>query len=184
LPQFLISEDDLKNIYDAIQGAGDTTRALMVLSEPVDEEIDRSEVYVDIYILTLNFAQLDYLVVAIAEQSSDSAAIVSVTRNVKRGIVSRTDEDDVEYDGEDDDGEDDDGEDDDGEDDDEWSPGDFGHPLNADGSKRELTLIEGYCVACKDSRIFSGVVKISESGRKMAQGACPVCNTRMAKSMD
>jgi Domain of unknown function (DUF5679) len=135
----------------------------MVLSEPEDVEIDRSEVYVDIYILTLTEAQLDYLVVAIAEQDSDSAAIVSVTRNVKRGIVSRTEEDE--------------------EDEEVWSPGDFGHPLNADGSNREPTRFEGYCVACKELRLFSGVVKISESGSKMAQGACPVCNTKINKML-
>jgi Zn finger protein HypA/HybF involved in hydrogenase expression len=38
---------------------------------------------------------------------------------------------------------------------------------------------EGYCVKCKDKREFDGEVKISESGRRMAQGPCPVCGTKM-----
>jgi len=38
---------------------------------------------------------------------------------------------------------------------------------------------EGYCVKCKDKREFDGEVKVSESGRRMAQGPCPVCSTKM-----
>jgi hypothetical protein len=37
----------------------------------------------------------------------------------------------------------------------------------------------GYCVKCKDKRDFEGDVKVSESGRRMAQGTCPVCGTKM-----
>jgi hypothetical protein len=37
----------------------------------------------------------------------------------------------------------------------------------------------GYCVKCKDKRDFDGEVKVSESGRRMAQGLCPVCGTKM-----
>jgi hypothetical protein len=37
----------------------------------------------------------------------------------------------------------------------------------------------GYCVKCKEKRDFEGEVKISESGRRMAQGTCPVCSTKM-----
>ena len=37
----------------------------------------------------------------------------------------------------------------------------------------------GYCVKCKDKRDFEGEVKVSESGRRMAQGTCPVCGTKM-----
>nr|WP_275585447.1 DUF5679 domain-containing protein [Blastococcus saxobsidens] len=37
----------------------------------------------------------------------------------------------------------------------------------------------GYCVKCKDKRDFDGEVKVSESGRRMAQGTCPVCGTKM-----
>jgi hypothetical protein len=38
---------------------------------------------------------------------------------------------------------------------------------------------EGYCVKCKEKREFDGEVKVSESGRRMAQGPCPVCGTKM-----
>ena len=38
---------------------------------------------------------------------------------------------------------------------------------------------EFYCVKCKEKRDFDGEVKVSESGRRMAQGPCPVCGTKM-----
>ena len=37
----------------------------------------------------------------------------------------------------------------------------------------------GYCVKCKDKRDFEGEVSVSESGRRMAKGKCPVCGTTM-----
>ena len=38
---------------------------------------------------------------------------------------------------------------------------------------------EGYCDKCKEKRTFDGEVKVSDSGRRMAQGTCPVCGTKM-----
>ena len=38
---------------------------------------------------------------------------------------------------------------------------------------------EGYCVKCKEKRKFEGEVRTSESGRRMAQGPCPVCGTKV-----
>jgi hypothetical protein len=38
---------------------------------------------------------------------------------------------------------------------------------------------EGYCVKCKEKREFDGEVSVSESGRRMAKGTCPVCGTKM-----
>ena len=38
---------------------------------------------------------------------------------------------------------------------------------------------EAYCVKCKEKRSFEGHVKVSESGRRMAQGICPVCGTKV-----
>jgi len=35
-----------------------------------------------------------------------------------------------------------------------------------------------YCVKCKEKRDFTGVV-VEKSGRRMAQGICPVCNTKV-----
>lgn len=38
---------------------------------------------------------------------------------------------------------------------------------------------DAYCVKCREKRDFTGEVKVSESGRRMAQGPCPVCGTTM-----
>ena len=38
---------------------------------------------------------------------------------------------------------------------------------------------DAYCVKCKAKRDFEGTVKISDSGRRMAQGICPVCGTKV-----
>jgi Domain of unknown function (DUF5679) len=38
---------------------------------------------------------------------------------------------------------------------------------------------EGYCVKCKEKRTFEGEIRVSESGRRMAQGPCPVCGTKV-----
>jgi hypothetical protein len=37
----------------------------------------------------------------------------------------------------------------------------------------------GYCVKCTEMRDFDGEVMVSDSGRRMAQGLCPVCGTKM-----
>ena len=37
----------------------------------------------------------------------------------------------------------------------------------------------GYCVKCKEKRDFEGEVSVSDSGRRMAKGKCPVCGTTM-----
>ncbi|WP_198537821.1 DUF5679 domain-containing protein [Frankia sp. KB5] len=36
---------------------------------------------------------------------------------------------------------------------------------------------EGYCLKCKEKRHYTGEVRISESGRRMARGSCPVCGS-------
>lgn len=45
----------------------------------------------------------------------------------------------------------------------------------------EAVRYEGnaYCVKCKENRDFVGVVRTSDSGRQMAQGRCPVCDTKV-----
>jgi hypothetical protein len=41
---------------------------------------------------------------------------------------------------------------------------------------------EGYCVKCRQKRtVKEGVVKESGKGRKMAQGSCPVCGTKVTR---
>jgi hypothetical protein len=47
---------------------------------------------------------------------------------------------------------------------------------------REAQVAEtynGYCVKCKEKRDFEGEVSVSDSGRRMAKGTCPVCGTKM-----
>ena len=37
---------------------------------------------------------------------------------------------------------------------------------------------EAYCVKCKEKREFTGHV-VEKNGRRMAQGICPVCSTKV-----
>ena len=172
MPQFLIRDADLKNFYDCLKGYGETTDALLLLSKPLDEELPRERVYNDVLILTLADDQLEELITSIAEENDSASITVILARSVKNGLAVR---------GEDEDDEDD--EDDEEADDDDWNPGDFGHPLNADGTPRQAKRIEGYCVACKALRTFDGYIVIAQSGNSLVNGACPVCNTRMSKTV-
>ena len=38
---------------------------------------------------------------------------------------------------------------------------------------------DAYCVKCKEKRDFTGEIKVSESGRRMAPGIGPVCATML-----
>lgn len=41
---------------------------------------------------------------------------------------------------------------------------------------------EGYCVKCRTKRtVKNGTVKETSNGRKMAQGPCPVCKTKVTR---
>lgn len=41
---------------------------------------------------------------------------------------------------------------------------------------------QAYCVKCRQKRdIKNGEVKETSNGRKMAQGTCPVCGTRVTR---
>ena len=41
---------------------------------------------------------------------------------------------------------------------------------------------EGYCVKCREKRqIKGGNVEVSDKGRRMAKGACPVCGTKVTR---
>ena len=176
MPQFLITDADLKNFYDCIKGYGEISDALLLLSKPLDEELPRERVYNDVLILTLTDDQVEELVTSIAEENDSASIMVILARSVKKGLAVRGEE------GSSDDDEDDDEEDDDDEDED-WNPGDFGHPLNADGTPRQAKRIEGYCVSCKALRVFDGFIRIAESGNSLVNGGCPVCNTRMSKTV-
>ena len=180
MPQFLMRDSDLKNIYDCIKGYGEISDALLLLSKPLDEELPRERVYNDCLILTLTDDQVEELVTSIAEENDSASIVVVLARSVKSGLAVRGEEDSSE---DDDDEDDDDEDDDDEDDDDEWNPGDFGHPLNADGTPRQAKRIEGYCVACKALQTFDGYIVIAPSGNSLVNGACPVCNTRMSKTV-
>ena len=43
---------------------------------------------------------------------------------------------------------------------------------------------EAYCVRCKDKRVIEGLIKVSDSGRRMAYGNCPVCGTKMNRILN
>ena len=171
MPQFLIRDADLKNFYDCIKGYGEISDALLLLSKPLDEELPRERVYNDCMILTLTDDQVEELVTCIAEESDSASIMVVLARSVKSGLAVRGEEDSSDDD------------DDDDDDDEDWNPGDFGHPLNADGTPRQAKRIEGYCVSCKALRVFDGFIRIAESGNSLVNGACPVCNTRMTKTV-
>jgi hypothetical protein len=173
MPQFLITDSDLKNFYDCIKGYGEISDALLLLSKPLDEELPRERVYEDVLILTLTDDQVEELVTSIADESDSASIMVVLARSVKKGLAIRGEE--GSNDGDDDEDEEDE--------DDDWNPGDFGHPLNADGTPREARRIEGYCVSCKALRVFDGYIRIAESGNSLVNGACPVCNTRMSKTV-
>lgn len=41
---------------------------------------------------------------------------------------------------------------------------------------------EGYCVKCREKvAVKDGVVKETANGRKMAQGTCPKCKTKVTR---
>jgi hypothetical protein len=46
-----------------------------------------------------------------------------------------------------------------------------------------MASYEGYCVKCREKRSFDGNVKELKNGSKAAQGACPVCGTKMTRML-
>lgn len=43
------------------------------------------------------------------------------------------------------------------------------------------TTYEGYCVKCRQKRNFEGEIRTLENGKKVAQGLCPECGTKMTR---
>mgnify|MGYP000152916549 CR=1 FL=1 len=93
MPQFLIRDADLKNLYDCIKGHGEVSDALLLLSKPQDEAFPRERVYNDVLILTLTDDQLEELVTSIAEENESSSIMVTLSRSVKNGLAVRGEED-------------------------------------------------------------------------------------------
>ena len=48
----------------------------------------------------------------------------------------------------------------------------------------EIYKGDAYCVKCKEKRNFDGGIKVADSGRRMAYGICPVCETKMNRILD
>ena len=48
----------------------------------------------------------------------------------------------------------------------------------------EIYIGDAYCVKCKEKRNFEGGIKVADSGRRMAYGICPVCETKMNRILD
>jgi hypothetical protein len=46
-----------------------------------------------------------------------------------------------------------------------------------------MASYEGYCVKCREKRSFDGEIKDLKNGSKAAQGACPVCGTKMTRML-
>ena len=46
-----------------------------------------------------------------------------------------------------------------------------------------MAQYEGYCMKCREKRTFEGEIVTLKNGRPAAQGACPVCGTKLTKIM-
>jgi len=42
-----------------------------------------------------------------------------------------------------------------------------------------MAEFEGYCVKCREKRMFDGAEVELANGRRAAQGPCPVCGTKI-----
>lgn len=49
-------------------------------------------------------------------------------------------------------------------------------------TRSKTMVFEGYCVKCKQKQtVNDGVEKDTPNGRKMVQGTCPVCKTKVTR---
>ena len=46
-----------------------------------------------------------------------------------------------------------------------------------------MATYEGYCVKCREKRQFEGEAVEMANGRRAAQGACPICGTKMNRML-
>ena len=171
LPQFILDEDELNTIYSCISGEGSVVSSMMLLSKPEKSEWNAGNIYDDCYLLTLSKEDLIELITHVSEESGAADGFALIAGNLERGSLVR---------GEDEDGEDEDGEDED-DDVDESAPGGRLSAFNEDGTSRQHFRGEGYCVSCREVKVFEGYVAVADSGRQMAMGNCPSCGTRMNK---
>lgn len=45
----------------------------------------------------------------------------------------------------------------------------------------ELNTFLGFCSKCRSNHQFSGIIETTDSGRQVARGTCPVCDTKMQR---
>jgi hypothetical protein len=173
MPQFVLDEDELAGLYSCISGEGSVVTSMMLLSKPEKSEWSAGNVYDDCYLLTLSKEDLIELISHVSEESAAAEGFALIAGNLERGALARGDED----------ADDDDDDDDDDDEDyvDESAPGGRLSAFNADGSSRQIFRGEGYCVSCREPKVFEGYVAVADSGRKMAMGICPSCGTRINK---
>ena len=67
---------------------------------------------------------------------------------------------------------------------DECEDSEYGEPLFIDKKKdvykdKDGDIYDAYCVKCKEKRNFVGKILTSDSGRRMAQGKCGDCGTKL-----
>ncbi len=164
MPQFVLDEDELNALYSCISGEGSVVSSMMLLSKPEKSEWSPGNIYDDCYLLTLSKDDLLELIAHVSEESGSAEGFALIAGNLERGTLVR--------------GED---EDDDEEYVDETAPGGRLSAFNEDGSARQVFRGEGYCVSCREPKVFEGYIAVSESGRQMAMGICPSCGTRINK---
>lgn len=165
MPQFVLDEDELAGLYACISGEGSVVTSMMLLSKPEKSEWSAGNVYDDCYLLTLSKEDLIELISHVSEESAAAEGFALIAGNLERGALARGDED----------------EDDDEDYVDESAPGGRLSAFNADGSSRQMFRGEGYCVKCREPKVFEGYVAVADSGRKLAMGICPSCGTRINK---
>jgi Domain of unknown function (DUF5679) len=49
------------------------------------------------------------------------------------------------------------------------------------GRRQAVAQYEGYCMKCREKRTFEGEIVTLKNGRPAAQGACPVCGTKLTR---
>lgn len=129
---------------------------LLALTKRIEPNLD--EIYSDFSVISMTEAELDWFMKGFTKgfDENENPAFFLMQR-VQWGQVTRG-----EYDEEED------------EDEEEEEEEFLGTPYDGE--------VEGYCVHCKTKRIIENChYDVSESGRVMFKGQCPICSTRMNK---
>jgi hypothetical protein len=128
---------------------------LLALTKRIEPNLD--EIYNDFAVVSMSESELEWFTQGFTKGfDDDENPALFLMQRIKWGLVDRSGDEDEDEDGE------------------VEIPG---TPYDGD--------IEGYCVKCKDKRIIENChISVSESGRKLFAGVCPICSTRMNKIFD